>query len=193
MVQLGLSSSFEDLGEEESARPFAFKLVADPNSHSSAFGVIQLAAGSEEQREEWLSLFEHFADAVKSQGPAPRSDKMMTPRAIESQLPFGTYLPPQTADAITGPSGTAVADAITFEAPVKPPTSVPLKSAPPTSPTGVKMPGKVPREEPPASPPGGKKPALSAIDLPAGGQSAPALPPPRPTKRHSEVKAANEC
>lgn len=41
---------------------------------------LQLAAGSVEQRDEWLSLFRHFSDPVLRQGPPPQSDKILSPR-----------------------------------------------------------------------------------------------------------------
>lgn len=79
-IPLELRASFREYDEDEAARPFAFVVSAGPGPNAQQ---LQLAAGSEEQRDEWFRLFGHFADATKRKGPAPKSDKVLSPRVLE--------------------------------------------------------------------------------------------------------------
>lgn len=119
-IPVGSGCATEVLSEEESARPFALKLTPNPESAIPSHRLLQLAAGSEEQRDEWLSLFRHFANPLKREGPPPVSARMLSARAVESQLPFGTFNPINSANEVPGPSGTPVADPITVDSPIKP-------------------------------------------------------------------------
>ncbi|CAE8593971.1 unnamed protein product [Polarella glacialis] len=84
-VPLELGASFREYGEEEAARPFAFSVAAGPNGRTATR--LHLAAGSEEQRDEWFRLFGHFADADLREGPPPRSEKVLSPRVVEPSSP----------------------------------------------------------------------------------------------------------
>ncbi|CAE7204372.1 Ankrd28, partial [Symbiodinium necroappetens] len=69
-----VGSSYGELSEDEAARPFGFQVK---NKGSSLF----LAAGSEEQRDEWFNLLGHFSDPDRRKGPPPAVGKILSPRA----------------------------------------------------------------------------------------------------------------
>ncbi|CAJ1351741.1 unnamed protein product, partial [Effrenium voratum] len=102
---IALGSSFRELDEDEAARPFAFKVACGKD--------LFLAAGSEEQRDEWFNLVGHFADADRRKGRIPPSDKILTPRADAG----GTHV----VDAIE-PTDIQFADAKGPKPAIKPPS-----------------------------------------------------------------------
>eukprot|EP00928_Gymnodinium_smaydae_P010161 TRINITY_DN13812_c0_g5_i1.p1 TRINITY_DN13812_c0_g5~~TRINITY_DN13812_c0_g5_i1.p1 ORF type:complete len:660 (-),score=146.11 TRINITY_DN13812_c0_g5_i1:943-2922(-) len=87
MLQLDSSYSHEVLDEDEAARPFAFRLVAGANAHASAGGILYFAAGSDDQRDDWLGHFEHFQDPARSPAPAKEAPMFTS----TSKLPLGTF------------------------------------------------------------------------------------------------------
>lgn len=73
-----VGGSFRELDDSEAARPFAFTLVTGGKE-------LFLAAGSEEQRDEWFNLLGHFADADRRKGPLPKSS-IVSPRSGGTQV-----------------------------------------------------------------------------------------------------------
>lgn len=73
-----VGSSFRELDEDEAARPFAFTVVSGGKE-------LFLAAGSEEQRDEWFNLLGHFADPDRRKGPLPKSS-IVSPRSGGTQV-----------------------------------------------------------------------------------------------------------
>ncbi|CAK9047275.1 unnamed protein product [Durusdinium trenchii] len=73
MLKMTVGGSFRELDEDEAVRPFAFAL-------STGGKQVCLAAGSEEQRDEWFNLLGHFADADRRKGPLPKSAAILSPR-----------------------------------------------------------------------------------------------------------------
>ena len=71
-----VGGSFREL--DEVARPFAFVLATGGKE-------VFLAAGSEEQRDEWFNLLGHFADADRRKGPLPKSN-IVSPRTGGTQV-----------------------------------------------------------------------------------------------------------
>ena len=73
-----VGGSFRELDDEEAARPFAFTLLTGGKE-------LFLAAGSEEQRDEWFNLLGHFADPDRRKGPLPKSN-IVSPRTGGTQV-----------------------------------------------------------------------------------------------------------
>lgn len=73
-----VGGSFRELDDSEAARPFAFTWVTGGKE-------LFLAAGSEEQRDEWFNLLGHFADADRRKGPLPKSS-IVSPRSGGTQV-----------------------------------------------------------------------------------------------------------
>jgi len=80
-VQVQPGTLFELLKEEDAVRPFAFRITPSPNAtqvpgYSAASTGLVLAAGSQEQRDEWLALLQHFANAANATQQPPRTQQM---------------------------------------------------------------------------------------------------------------------
>eukprot|EP00931_Biecheleriopsis_adriatica_P109011 TRINITY_DN8327_c0_g5_i1.p1 TRINITY_DN8327_c0_g5~~TRINITY_DN8327_c0_g5_i1.p1 ORF type:complete len:2069 (-),score=443.97 TRINITY_DN8327_c0_g5_i1:251-6457(-) len=93
-LPIEVGASYHEYSEEQAARPFAFSFSSGRHAPR-----LELAAGSDEQRDEWFNLFGHFADADRRQGAAPKSGEL-SPRVP---------LPETDSKPL---AGTAVADPI---------------------------------------------------------------------------------
>ncbi|CAK0803064.1 unnamed protein product, partial [Prorocentrum cordatum] len=188
-VPLEAGSSYRSLDECEAARPFAFTITSGPDSSGQS---LQLAAGSEEQRDEWFMLFKHFADPVMRKGPAPKSERILSPRV--APLPAAAQQAAnlmQDIQMVEPPPGQA-SPAPTWSEPLKPPklmTTGPSATSPLT--TSATFPATRKgfisaldtNDEGGAMAPRPLKPCLKPRPPPAAAAAGPAVPAIRIPKR----------
>eukprot|EP00971_Amphidinium_carterae_P189619 3763749-Amphidinium_carterae.1 len=101
-VPLRQGTKFEILTEDMSARPFAFRIVPSANtSHAKGRAArgIELAAGSEEQRDEWMGLLEQFASAVPEQTLPRRTPEQVQKMVLQAPVKFSNKGLPVAVEA----------------------------------------------------------------------------------------------